>query len=451
MTGEIPLIPGVIGMTTAQQPKSTPETAAVFDAATGTQRKAAEIGVGAAGADPAYIQMMEEFAAMPHAEIYRRAQEMRPGVMMQTAETWKAISTALTGNVIGITAKVNATIARGWEGQTAQAISAATTALTGRLTELQNVTQAVAWRVEAAGFGAEVVKAQIQPPPAAVAGPTVLGAENPVDAVGSTQAQSEAWQAAIWTMRNNYQPTYEPAGQGVPVFPTSNGLGGTEIPADTGGGSPASNGTREGTEPGTTPPSDPDQPTDDTTSSTAAGQNSSSSDDDSSDDNSDTTDNATTDDPTTDDSTGNDDTTAASTQQPSSGSPTTTGAPGGAPTGNPTGSPSAGTPAPGGQGTGTPNPGGPVVPGNPARNSTPLANTTPNTRGTTPMHGMPGMGAPAAARQNQKGDDEHQGRPELRFHPRNRIDLVGPPQGTVPPVLGARSPERRRSAESESP
>ncbi|MFB7876973.1 hypothetical protein ACFC06_17095 [Nocardia sp. NPDC056064] len=435
-------------MTTAQQPVSTAETAAAFDAATGTQRKAAGIGVGAAGADPAYIQAMEEFAAMPHAEIYRRAQEMQPGVMAQTAETWKAISTALTGNVIGLTAKVNATIARGWEGRTAEAIGAATQALTGRLTELQNVTQAVAWRVEAAAFGAEVVRAQIQPPPAAVSGPAVPGAENPVDAVGATQAQSEAWQAAIWTMRNNYQPTYEPAGQGVPVFPTSNSLGGNEVPVGVGGGLPTSNGSQGGADAATTTDpavTDPAQsPGDDDSTGTAAEQNSTAGDD-STDDS--TGNNSTSDDPTTDD-----ETTAAGTQQPSTSSPTTTGTPGGTPSGNPAapGSPGAGSP---GSAPGTPSPGpgtgSPVVPGAPgtaARSGAPAANT----RTTPGLHGMPGMGAPAA-RQNQKADDEHQGRPELRIHPRNRVDLVGPPQGTVPPVLGAKAPERRRTTDRESP
>ncbi|MGW4636108.1 hypothetical protein [Nocardia sp. NPDC004415] len=443
-------------MTTAQQPVSTAETAAAFDAATGTQRKAAGIGVGAAGADPAYIQAMEEFAAMPHAEIYRRAQEMQPGVMAQTAETWKAISTALTGNVIGLTAKVNATIARGWEGRTAEAIGAATQALTGRLTELQNVTQAVAWRVEAAAFGAEVVRAQIQPPPAVVSGPAVPGAENPVDAVGSTQAQSEAWQAAIWTMRNNYQTTYEPAGQGVPVFPTSNDLGGNEVPVGATGSSPTSHGSQSGTDPGTTDPAvtDPAQsPGDDDSTGTAAEQNSAPGDDSSggeSTGNESTGNESTGNDSTGDDPTANDETTAASTQQPSTSSPTTTGTPGGTPAGNPAapGSPGAGSPGPA-NGIPSPGQGSPVVPGAPgtaARSGAPAANT----RTTPGLHGMPGMGAPAA-RQNQKADDEHQGRPELRIHPRNRVDLVGPPQGTVPPVLGAKAPERRRTTDRESP
>ncbi|WP_336086312.1 WXG100 family type VII secretion target [Nocardia sp. SSK8] len=444
-------------MTTAQQPASTAEAAVAFDAATASQRKATELGVGAAGADPAYIRTMEEFAAMPHAEIYRRAQEMQPGVMTQTAESWKAISTALTGNVIGINAKVNATIAQGWEGQTAQAVSAATRLLTGRLTELQNVTQVVAWRVDAAARGAETVKAQIQPPPVTVPGPTVLGAENPVGAVGSTQAQSDAWQAAIWTMRNNYQPTYEPAGQDVPVFPISNGLGGNEIP--TGTGSPAPNGGGTDTDPVASGPVQPTGTDDSPATGDTAEQGATSTTGDTT-----GTDTSTTGDDTsgTDDQSTDDDTTAASTQQPStsgtpSGNPKGTGSPG---TGGPGGAGNPGPGGPGAAGPGNPGPGAPGTPirggspivagapGNPGRTGVPAAAST-GTRSAAGMHGMPGMGAPAAARQNQKGDDEHQGRPELRIHPRNRVDLVGPPQGTVPPVLGAQSPERRRPTDRE--
>ncbi|MFD3701965.1 hypothetical protein ACFWUP_02345 [Nocardia sp. NPDC058658] len=429
---------------------------AAFGAATGSQRKAAGIEAGAAGTDPAYIQMMEEFSKISHADLYAKAQQMQPGVMTQSAEALKAIGTALTGNVIGITGKVNATIARGWEGQTAQAITAATRAMTGRLTELQNVTQSVAWRVEAAAFGAEAVKAQIQPPPAPRI-PLIPGAESPAVAIASAKEQSDAWQAAIWTMRNSYVPTYEPAGQGVPVFPTSSGLGNNDIPVGTGGASSSpSNGSADG---GAGAGSGAETATAaDSAQSTDAGTNSSES-------------GSAGKDSGTDDGSGSGsqsedtETAAAGTEQPGSSTPGTSQP--GTPTGS--GSPSAsgpgtggtgvpGTGAPGGSGAAVGSPGAKAVPspGNPVRGGAPAnAGAGASTGGSgaraaAGAHGMPGMGAPGAGRQRGSDDDEHKGRAELLMHPRNRRDLIGPPQGTVPPVIGARPEERSAREDRES-
>ncbi|MFD3508282.1 hypothetical protein [Nocardia sp. NPDC058666] len=458
MTGPIPMIPGVIGVVAAQQPATTPEMISAFNAAASTQRKAATIAAGTAGQDPAYIKAMEEFANLSHADIHARAQQMQPGVMQQTAETWKAISTALTFNIISVTTKVNATIARGWEGQTAEAIKAATHGLTGRLTELQNVTQSVAWRVEAAAFGAEVVKAQVQAPPTASSPAGIPGAEPAGSAVAAAQEANERWQAAIWTMRNNYVPTYEPAGQGVPMFPTSNGLGGNDIPVGTGGGGAAAtsgspNGT--GTGDGTAAASDPEQ-------SAAAGDSvGAGSTNDQESRSANEGNGAGT---GTDGGTDGTETAAAGAEQPGSGAPLTAGSPGTSQPGNPagSGSPTAGVSGSGGgSGAGGPgvavgSPGGAKSVPNPV---TPIKGGIPGAaaassggtsgRGTAGMHGMSGMGAPGAAR--QKGDDdEHKGRPELRIHPRNRADLVGPPQGTTPPVIGGSPPERRPRPEQES-
>ncbi|MFF2083622.1 hypothetical protein ACFVVM_07585 [Nocardia sp. NPDC058176] len=439
----------MLGVVVAQQPASSTETAATFDAATAAQRKAAELAAGAAGADPAYIQMMEEFASMPHADLYAKAQQMQPGVLSQVAERWETISTSLTANMIGLNAKVNGTIARGWEGQTGEAILAATRAMTELLSEVQNVAQGVGYRVHAVAHGAEVVKAQIQPPPTSSTGPLIPGAENPIDAIDAAKAASDAWQAAIWTMRNNYVPTYEPAGQDVPVFPTATGLGHNDIPGGTGTtGTPVSGGPGAGNDSGTesetasTPNSVQPGPGGDSVGAGSAEQGTGSGDGASSGAQSEGT-----------------GTTAAAAGQPAAGTPTASQP--GAPTGS--GSPNVGGPGVGGPGTGgtgvpVGSPGGQAGrgpgPGGALRGGTPGSGSTPAQVGGSGVraagaHGMPGMaGAPGAARQGKKDDDEHHGRSELLMHPRNRHDLVGPPQGTVPPVIGA-VPERPARSDRE--
>lgn len=445
MSDDKPVIPPIINAISGQGAPLTGDTQATFNAALGAGRSATGLGANATGNDPDYIEVMEDFGSLAHADIYAKAQQMQPGVMHQSADGWKDIATALTGNMIGFSAKVNKTLARSWQGQTADAISAAVRTMTGELTAIQNVVQGVGYRMESAAYGAEVVKAAVPPVPSN--NPSgVLGVTEPSAGVNAAKTSLDTEQAAQWVLRNNYQPTYEPAGQGVPVFTTASALGdGTGVPGSSvpgGANSPNSPGT--GQNPGISGDGAAVQPG----GSGAGGDTQTTG-------QSQATDTGSGDSGAGDSSTDGTDTTAASTDTTGSGSPSTTGSPGsGQPGGGQpnagaaqpgSGSPSAGSPGVGRPGSGVPGSGGTA--GGPGRSVSGLGTggragaaaagtgTAGGGRAAAGAHGMPGYGAPGGARKSE--EDTARGRPELLIHPRNRIDLIGPTVGTVPPVIGA--------------
>lgn len=450
--------PPIIGLTEAAAAGDislAPSLVPKADAAKFYQSSAAEAAAVAGNADhdADYIPdgVMEFFRGMRHQEILDGVATMLPGVMHTTAQTWKKIADATLFNTMGLNAKVRKSIAAGWDGAAADAVTAATTRFTNQMSEMHNVTQSVMGRIEAVAYGADVVTKQVPPIPPVQPVPAVPGAESPKDAVAGVTASSSEEQTAQWAMVNHYVPTYRAAGQQVPMFvpPTApDGEGGDNPPGVAGRVPGGTGGPVDG--PGTDGQSGPEDHSDTADRNSGDDQQAGT-------------------DPASADAASNQTSPAANPQQPTSTTaagldPTattpagvnTSGAgtgPGGMPgysrtsgpgstrgpgsTGGPSGSGGPGRSVPGVPGTGNPV-------GNPGPLGRPAA-----AAGTS---GLPGMGMPGARGKGEE-DKERKGDPDLLVHERNKIDLIGDPTPAVPPVFGAdphdATPARRKQTESD--
>ncbi|MQY24373.1 hypothetical protein NRB20_75080 [Nocardia sp. RB20] len=370
------------------------------------------------GNDPDYMpsSVVEAFVSMSHQDILNAVNDMKPGTMHSSAEAWRKTADALMFNTMGLTSKVQKTLSDGWEGVTAEAISSATRRFTDQMTDVHNLTQSVAFRIESAAYGAETVKGAVPSIPTAPGKPAVPGAENPAAVIGHLTAASDAEQAARLAMTQYYVPSYQPAGQQIPVYVPPTGPYGATGPTLPGVSKPHS-ATGPGPQPssGTKPTKNSDP--------TAGQQNNAehknpSNTDPSASNNSAQRDTS----PTT-----HTDPDATSTAGVNPSTTTQDSAP------NWTG-PGAGL----GSESSTPGPNAPgrSVPGTPGTIGTLAGATAAASRpATTPgTSAMPGMAAPGKDKKND--EKEHKGRPELLAHKRNKIDLVGDPILSTPPVFG---------------
>ncbi|ATL65556.1 PPE domain-containing protein [Nocardia terpenica] len=418
----------------AGDPTLKPDAVKVRNAAAQRQEWANSAGnlVKGSGVDPDYIPGgIENFSHMPLEVMRANVDAMMPGVMHASAQAWNKVADAVMFSSMGLTAKVNGTISQGWEGATANAISEATRQFSNDLADIHNVMESVQNRIQSVAYAAEVVKMQMPPvsDPAAGTGylaGVVQGVQNPAQAVGQASADTEAQQAAAWALANHYKPTYEPAGQQVPMFvpPTGpNGTGPDGIGTPGLGGNGGTNGGHSG---GTSDSSGGESPKDGTQG-------------------------------------GNQQNPDPSATNPAS-SGNSPGGQGGQATGpavtSPAGTDSTATnPAGVGSGVGTSGGGagrggigvpgfggigghtgatapGRSIPGAPvpaAAAGGALAGAARAAGAGTP--GMPGMGAPGAKGKGEE-DKERKGRPELLVHERNKLDLIGELTPLVPPVIG---------------
>ncbi|PSR62800.1 MULTISPECIES: WXG100 family type VII secretion target [Nocardia] len=445
--GTTPPIIGILDAVNSGDPTLDPKLVPKSNAAQFYRRSAADAAAASGNVDhdPDYIPaaVMEPFRSLSHQAILAGVEQMKPGVMHQFAQGWKKIADATLFNNLALNAKVHKSVAAGWEGRAADALTAATRRFTDEMSEMHNVAQSVMSRIEAAAYGADVVKAQVPPLPPPKPIPTVAGAESPKDAVGAVVAGSSEEQAAQWAMVNHYVPTYQPAGQQVPMFVPPKG-------PDEGGGvnPPGVSGRPPG---GDTGGNDGHQsPGGDSRSGTGDGSGG------------------------TDQQPGSD-ATAAASNGPSAAaggaqnpSPTTPAGVDSTAT-TPAGLGGAGGPGASGGlgghsgfgGVGSRGGGGPSASGGPGR-SVPGAPGTGSPLGqpgglgrpaaAAGLPGMPGMGMPGAKGKGEE-DKERKGNPDLLVHERNKFDLIGEPTPAVPPVFGADAhgpePERRQRPESD--
>ncbi|AHH20526.1 hypothetical protein NONO_c57480 [Nocardia nova SH22a] len=407
-----------------------PELAKKAEAAEFFQGSAddADRAAGNTGHDPDYItaDVLENFRSMPHSDILAGIESMTPGILHQHAQAWKEMADATMFNGMGLNAKVHKSIAAGWDGRSADAVTTATTHFTNAISEMHNVGQSVMARIETAAYGADVVKAQVPPLPPPKPVPAVPGAESPRDAIDAVTTCSVEEQTARWAMVNHYVPSYQNAGQQVPMFlpPDIPDDDGVEPPSTVPGRDSGDNADKaaghkspdsgNGTGPGDQQPgiyqwANSPSPRQVSTIPTSSSGDSSPV-------------------PATTTPAGLDTavTTPAGISGPepgisSVGSPTVPdlSAPG-----------STGIPPAHGE-SGRSIPGIPVagVPlGTPAKPSRPE-------HAAAGMSGMPGMGAPGP--KGKSDDKERKGNPDLLAHERNKIDLIGEPQLATPPIFGA--------------
>ncbi len=404
---------------------------------------AADKLVTTSGTDPDYMpgSVIEAFMSMPHQQILDVVKDMQPGVMHTTAQAWNKTADAVMFNTTGLNAKVQKTLSSGWEGATAEAISRATRRFTDQMTDMHNTTQSVASRIESAAYGAETVKGAVPSIPSAPGKPAVPGAENPAAVIGQLTAASEAEQEARRAMVAYYVPTYQPAGQQVPVYVPPAGPEGPSSPTALGitkPGSVTSPSSPIPTSPGSKPGDSTgkqqnegnrqDHPvdTDPSAFGNSVQQNNSGA-------------------------------TTPASMEPNSTTPASVNS-GDGTLGTVPGWSAAGTSTGGGAlGNNSDAPGGPgrSIPGTPSTNNT-VGGAAAASRAAAAAAGtsrMPGMGMPGGKGKKEDEDKERKGRPELLVHERNKADLVGESAPTTPAVFGQKSPatEDNRMRRDQSP
>lgn len=392
------------------------------------------------GRDPAYITEMEQFEGSSHEEIYDKVQDMNPVAMRQFADTYEAVAIALSGGLLGAYLSIQRELSDGMDGEFADAANQAARKFYDQATDVQEVIRAVGLRVEAAAYGAEVVRKSVPPPPAVSPGTnpaittsivdpaqiaqTVVGATDPAAAAALDRYKEEQRLVAVEAMNMAYKPTYQPAGDGVPTFVPVQGPGdgpGPSVPGGTSTTGPDGTTTTSATPGGETPGSE----TPGENEAEGEGTETAGTEEDSQTTTAGTDGNPTTQQPNTT-------TTGTPTGDPQRTTPstTTTGSPS-VSTGNPAGMP-GGTPqtqTPGKTVTGTP--GGPnTSTGSPSAASTAAGSS----RG---MSGMPGMMSSGAGKRGED-DDEHK-TPDYLIQDREE-ELFGPRISALGGVLGADAP-----------
>lgn len=388
--------------------------------------------------DADYIPDIEQWNQkdLSHQEIYNRVQEMKPDAMHTAAKKWADISAGLGGAILGHHLSIQKALSEGIQGQLGDAALTASRKFFDQATDVQEVIRVVGLRIETAAYGAEAVKRSVPPPaaasPATTTTPSLLdvletvGAQSPGAAVVNGTGAEELYQQAILAMQTNYDPTYHPAGQGVPTFAP------VDSPGDDGNG-PVNNGWAPGTGGPNTPGTDgktggadgqpntgEQQAQTDPASTTAASDSSNAA--------------------------GNQGNQGANQGQQGTGttspngSQTTAAGFGGGPGGRGGGSGSGGFGSGGigrpGSTAGGPGRSGTGVPGvgNPAA----AAALGTGRAGTPGFGGMPGMGAGAPGRKGEDDEKEHK-TPDYLVIDREE-ELLGQRERTVPQAIGADIP-----------
>ncbi|MFF0452464.1 hypothetical protein [Nocardia africana] len=219
-----------------------PQAAKNRDSAGQAQHGAQQIqqGVHHQSTDPPYIKDLEHWEKLEHADIYKMVNSIKPDMMHDHAKIWSDIAAALGGGLFGLNISIQKELSDGFHGQFAGAAADAAKKFIQQATDVQEVITAVGARIHAAAYGAEAAKLAVPSPDGgsvqAVGGATALfqdlGAAAPAPAIHSGTSKDELRQQAIEAMRNNYDPTYRPAGDGVPTFVPVDAPGGdgTNIP-----------------------------------------------------------------------------------------------------------------------------------------------------------------------------------------------------------------------------
>ncbi|MEV5651615.1 hypothetical protein AB0L57_25475 [Nocardia sp. NPDC052254] len=384
-------------------------------------------GIHHGSTDPAYIKDTEPWDTLQHQEIYTMVHSITPGIMHDHATAWNSIAAAVGGGLFGLNLSIHKELSDGFHGQFAGAAEDAANKFIQQATDIQEVITAVGARIHAAAYGAEAAQLAVPPPgQAATVAPTGsndpltnLGAMYAGTAIDNGTAAEEQKFLAREAMKNNYNPTYRPAGENVPTFVPvdSPGDGGANNP-DSGGpnsssgpNAPGNNTSGDQQEPGDQgdkPDSEQSEQTD-PASASPAGQGDQASQKPSSTPGSLSS---------GDTRPGADSTTAAGYGGPGSrfGS---SGGPGGA-SGGQLGGP------------------GQSIPGTPGGVNPAAAAAFGGKPGQAGVGGMPGMGGLGGARKNEESEREHK-TPDYLIMDREE-ELLGIRDRTLPEAIGGDAP-----------
>ncbi|MFE6864608.1 hypothetical protein [Nocardia sp. NPDC057668] len=187
----------------------------------GAEREQGRVRGG--GVDPDYIQRLEWFPGLSHAEIYAGVRDMDPGAMRELADGWVEVADGLSGAVFAVGATTEAAIGEGMAGRIADAAMLAVREFVLDAMDVVGVAHSTGHRITAAAYGAEAVRRSVPPPLEqdwAATAPhvaTMIGAE----AGGAHDPEArgkELYLQALAALDANYVPTYPAAGSGVPAF-----------------------------------------------------------------------------------------------------------------------------------------------------------------------------------------------------------------------------------------
>ncbi|MFF4022084.1 hypothetical protein ACFYY5_04495 [Nocardia elegans] len=224
------------------------------------QRGAQQVqqGIHHQSTDPSYIKDLEPWERLDHQTIYTMVNSIKSDVMHDHAKSWHNIAAALGGGLFGLNISIQKELSDGFHGQFAGAAADAAKKFVQQATDVQEVITTVGARITAAAYGAEAAKLAVPPPdttsaPATTAADVLtlaLGAAPPAPTIDKGKADAEKLQLAIDAMHNNYDPTYRPAGDGVPTFVPVDNPGGDGTNSPNSGLSNSGNGINNAGNPG---------------------------------------------------------------------------------------------------------------------------------------------------------------------------------------------------------
>ncbi|MFF2107000.1 hypothetical protein [Rhodococcus koreensis] len=200
------------------------------------QDSADKLAHGSQPDDP-YINMMESFHGMSHAEMYDKTQAMVPDAIGDLAQACHSISNSLP-LAFGFAILRN-TISERWEGAAADAAAQATEKLAATSGQLTSSIAAIAVKLDILSSAAADVKASV-PQPASAEGVLSQLPLSPLAAERSETEREAARLEAVRRLEAIYVPNYRDVGTNVPQLPepyTPSGDGSGS------GGMPSSYGT----------------------------------------------------------------------------------------------------------------------------------------------------------------------------------------------------------------
>lgn len=236
-----------------------PEAAQNLDDAGQAQRGAEELqqDLTHQGTDPSYINEVEHWDGLSHQDIYDKAQGFKPATMHTHGQAWQDIAASIGGGLFGLNLSIHKELSNGFQGQFAGAAQDAAQKFIQQATGVQDVVSIVSTRIHAAAYGAEAAKLAVPAPGqrtnigAGGLADLLPGAPTPAQEIENRKQAEEQRQLAVTAMRNNYNPTYQPAGERVPTF----------VPVDSPGDAGPNSSDSGGTNSSNSGPTTPGQPT----------------------------------------------------------------------------------------------------------------------------------------------------------------------------------------------
>jgi len=189
--------------------------------------------------DNSYIKDLENWSGKSHQYIYTHAQELMPGLMQAHIKQWSEILTELSGGLFGANLSIQNTLAESLKGQIGTAAADAATKFFKQVNDIGEVITSVTGRLQSVADASVAVKMSVPPPADSSAVPggapipsfyQSLGVSSAAASMAAGRSEEEQYRVAIAAMQANYDPTYKPAGDGVPTFvhvDSPNGVGPT--------------------------------------------------------------------------------------------------------------------------------------------------------------------------------------------------------------------------------